>query len=365
MRVRRISGRSRIVGRIARGRSKMRRRDASPRPLDARRLRRLRAAVGVATAILALTVAVGVRRVVAERRRAEARAGELILGLPRVGPLAALAFDLEGARLSAVTDGRLHAWDLATGAPVRDTPIGSDGPAAFLGDTGSLVTASADGALDLVPPSGPTRRLGEAGGRVRALVTSANGKWAAAATDAAIVVVSASKAPSTAASPGRRAAWRGSPLSPDGTRLAAAAENRSAWVYDLRSGRGHALEGRLSKLSPILFLPGQEPRLLGAGADGALSLWSLPSGDPRRLPGPRTPRWSSPCPPTALRAATAVREVNEVRVWDLATGEARLLGAHPGPVAARAVSPRGEPRAAAAQDGARVWPARRGPVRTP
>jgi WD40 repeat protein len=374
--------------------------------LFARWIRRHRVAVAVALvsiATLAVTSTLSVRRIIAEKDRAEARTGELILAQARLSletdptaaiawlgsypegapgwdaarlvavdargrgvarhafavpgqeEPAALAFQDGGERLAALVDGRILAFRLATGASVPGAVAGRDGPAAFLGGASSLVVASKGGALDLFSAGGgPSRRIGEVGSAVRAIVASADGRWLAAAGDGAVVMVSASGDVHRrlAAPPSGVASLA---LAPDGKLLAAAAEDRSAWVWNLGSGRSHALEGRLTKLSPIVFVPGKPPRLIGAGEDGALLLWSPPAVEARRLPGDPHRAVLLAVSADGTRAATA-DDVNEVRVWDLASGEARLLGAHGGQVMALAFSPGGDVLASTAQDETlRLW----------
>jgi len=223
--------------------------------------------------------------------------------------------------LSVATDETLRIWDADQGGEIR-SHVHPDRlwTVHTSAADGLAVTAGADGLVRVWPVDrrsrDPLAVLDAGGGRL----------WAAA-------------------------------LSPDGTRAAAACEDRYAYVIDVADPTSGPLRlPHPDKVRSIAWSP--DGSLIGTGCqDGIARVFQARTGELRHeLTGHdsqvRTVRWS----PGGLRIATGSEDL-DVRVWDAVSGApVALLRQHTQGVCALDWAPDGDRLLTAADDGtARVW----------
>ncbi|MBN9518623.1 sigma-70 family RNA polymerase sigma factor, partial [bacterium] len=208
----------------------------------------------------------------------------------------AAGFSPDGKTLLAVTDGRVAAFDVATGrqtgsfAPPGGTPwkwaFSPDGRTLAVTNFGSAGTKG-DDAVVLVDPA----------------------TW----TEVGRFPVGRSRA--------SHVGW-----SADGARLAAVTDYR-VWAWDVKTRRslGPGAPGHEGHVTGFAF--GPDGRLYTAGDDHTVRSWNPATAAPGRvLPHDGWVRGVAVSPDGALVAGSALR--NDLRVWDAATGAERfrLLG---------------------------------------
>jgi WD40 repeat protein/tRNA A-37 threonylcarbamoyl transferase component Bud32 len=262
----------------------------------------------------------------------EAAGGKLIRTLAAGDRVSALAFSpggrgvLTAARVAnreaAIT--AFQAWDIVTGKPL-DTEFRQPGwvdALALGGDGRTLFTVTELGR--------EVRRSGMPGGRLRDTVLR------------------------------HPAPIRCLAVSPDGRHLLTGATDRAARLYAVGSDRPVAVLRHRAPISAVAFVPGGG--LLTASPEDAVRSWE----GARRLDPPPPERHPAKVravavSPDGTRVATGADD-RVVRVWELAGGKLRLLGAlprHPSPVATVAFSPGGEVLATSTHQhkGASLWDA--------
>jgi WD40 repeat protein len=146
-------------------------------------------------------------------------------------------------------------------------------------------------------------------------------------------------------------------FAPDGRRLASAALDRTARVWDVRTGAELlCLRGHGAGVLAVLFAPDGR-HVLAAAADQSVRVWDAQGGELACLPGPKGTAVAAAFSADGRRAAFACSR--GVLVRDTATGgEVAVLQGHRRPVVSVACSPDGRHIAAAAEDDTlRLWDA--------
>ena len=151
-------------------------------------------------------------------------------------------------------------------------------------------------------------------------------------------------------------------FSPDGTRLASASSDKTAKIWDARTGT-HLLDlkGHTDKVLNVAFSP-DGTRLVTGSYDKTARVWDARTGAPLlELKGHTTLVKSVAFSPDGTRLVTGSGD-QTVRFWDARTGAAQLvLKGHTSAVLSVAFSPDGTRLVTGSHDGtAKVWDARTG-----
>jgi hypothetical protein len=164
-------------------------------------------------------------------------------------------------------------------------------------------------------------------------------------------------------STGRRAySVSSAAFSPDGARIVTGSFDRTARVWDARTGsprlelKGHTWEVYIAAFSP------DGARIVTGGYNQTARVWDARAGSPRlELKGHTGKVQSAAFSPDGARIVTGAQD-QTARVWDAATGSPLLeLKGHPNWVYSAAFSPDGARIVTGSQDRtARVWDARTG-----
>ncbi len=151
-------------------------------------------------------------------------------------------------------------------------------------------------------------------------------------------------------------------FSSDGQLLASGSADHTLWVYEMASGKSDKMD--MSGLGILLlsFAPGTQEAFTINVADQAITrtrAWPLTSlEDSSSLESPSDPDGvlHLAFSPDGQRAVSGSFD-GTARVWDLRSGESRVLEGHRGPVVWVAFSPDGKRVLTASQDGTvRLWP---------
>ncbi|WP_225413592.1 WD40 repeat domain-containing serine/threonine-protein kinase [Stigmatella hybrida] len=152
-------------------------------------------------------------------------------------------------------------------------------------------------------------------------------------------------------------------ISPDGRYvLVHSLRQPRAQLWDLKQGTSRTLEHG-GPLRVIAFSPRGDTAVTG-GEDQTLRLWNVRTGQARVLGEKLGVLWALAYAPDGKSLAAGTAE-GHVRLWELATGQDRLLGQHEGRVNRLTFSPDGQHLASGSDDRtARVWEPRTGLSRT-
>lgn len=145
---------------------------------------------------------------------------------------------------------------------------------------------------------------------------------------------------------------------PDGSRIVTGSQDRTARVWDARTGLPKAdLIGHADSVMTLAVSP-DSTRVLTGSADKTARLWDIRSGRTQRELKGHTATVTGVAFLPGSKQAVTCSDDKTVRIWDLVTGlELRKLEGHTEPVKAIAVTPDGEYLLTASADQTvRVWP---------
>jgi WD40 repeat protein len=271
------------------------------------------------------------------------------------GAVALLAYSADGQRLvSGTRDGAVRLRDLATGA-IRALPeLGADvSSVAFDPDGRHLAAACWSGAVTMVDLERSERRPpGDAGAGPSALAFSPDGgQLVAAAPDGTVrhwdLRTGSRRVRFRPPVPVRRVLF-----SPDGAGLAAQSADGAVVLWDLGDGTGRAL-GRPGDAAGGLAFGPDGRRLASGGADGVVRVWELASGEARAV-GTHVGAVTSVAFGQDGRRVASGGADRRVQLWDLAGTGGRPLAELRDRVRAVALSPDGRWLASRAED-LRLW----------
>jgi WD40 repeat protein len=200
--------------------------------------------------------------------------------------------------------------------------------------------------------------LGEGTGPVTSAWFSADGRRVVSAAGTVATVWNVRTGKPVARLEGHRRALRGARFSPDGRRVVTASDDRTARLWDSRTGEPLATLRHRDVVTDAVFSP-DGLRVATASDDGRAGLWDARTGAPIAFVG-RTPgadvtglAWSR----VGSRLVTTTHD-GYVLVWDGRTGErVRAILGNPlhSPVYTPSLNPSGTEVAVASWDDARVW----------
>ncbi len=316
----------------------------SPRDLARRFTRRYRPAllVGLAAlAVMAALSALGLRRLVAEWRRAETKQAEA-----------------EEARRIAVE----HADDLTlmhARAAVEHDPTQAIAWLASLSPSFSRWSAARVVAADARAHGIAAVLVGHRGA-VNDVVFSRDGATLATCSDDHAVRLWDVSTGHARVLEGHTDEVYFTAFSPDGARIASAGKDETIRLWELRSAAStRVLNGHTGRIGGLAFSPDGR-RLLSAGFDGTVRLWDAESGDATLLSSTHEPVRAMAFSPDGKLAAHGGFD-RKLHVHDLDSGHERVLAGHDGAIIALAFSPDGAWIATRDLDGAvLVWDVKTG-----
>ncbi|HXU71449.1 MAG TPA: protein kinase [Polyangia bacterium] len=281
-------------------------------------------------------------------------------GAPRVvrhpeTELYAVAFSTDGARVAVGgAGGFVEACDTATlGCRTLAGPRGEVESILFLRD-GRLLSGSFDATVHLWDATG--KPLASYAGQepIWSLAASPDGTRVAftAAERSLVTVELAGGARKEAKSDGPLSSWDVA-FSPDG-KLVAVGEGADVRVWDWAAGTSKLLRGQTGLVQHVAFAP-SGTRLAAASADTTVALWDLDSGTPRLLRGHTNGVKLVAFSPDGGTLASSGLD-GSVRLWRVSDGSSRVLLGHRGAVPCAVFSPDGRMLVSAGDDHTvRLW----------
>jgi WD40 repeat protein/serine/threonine protein kinase/class 3 adenylate cyclase len=282
-----------------------------------------------------------------------------------VGGLTA-AYSRDGALLAcALNDSTLGLWDVATGevrvfkgheAPILDIAFAPDGDL--------LASASADKTVRLWDiESGGARLLAGHAARVSDISVSPDGTLLASTSDQDGTVrlwdVEAGKARLLQ---GHDVGVSQVAFSPDGSCLASASAATAINLWDVESGEVQRFEGHGEGVRHVTFSP-DGALLASASDDTTVRLWDVDSGTVVDvLEGHESSVWQVLFSPDGSLLASCSLDTT-VRLWKLSSGSFRILEGHDKDVKSVSFSPDGALLASGSNDSTCVWDVATGEAR--
>jgi len=273
----------------------------------------------------------------------------------------ALRFAAGGQRLASLSDdGSLRVWDGVSGSVIREFPAvpGGGGALAYSRDGRLLAVGTREGSVKVLDTDSGAELFAHAGHRGAVLgldFDPAADRLASTGQDGTIVLWDLARklrlldiaAPSGEIN---AVAW-----APDAKGLVTGGFDRALRQWKMPSGAAdRVLTRRVGEIRAVAS-DGDGRLLVVAGADRSLRLWNLDTGRQlRRLEGHAAAVESVDIDGDGRRLLSGGQD-RSARLWALPVGESRILGPHPGPVYAVALS--ADPRVAAtgSSDGVRLW----------
>jgi eukaryotic-like serine/threonine-protein kinase len=277
--------------------------------------------------------------------------------------LYAVAFSPDGARVAiGGAGGFVESCETATlSCRTLSGPRGEVETIAFLRD-GRLVSGSFDATVHVWDAQGRPSKSFAGEEPIWSLAASPDGtRVAFAATERTLVSIDLTSGDrKQMKSDGALSGWDVA-ASPDG-KLIAVGEGADVRVWDWAAGTSRLLRGHTGLVQHVAFSP-SGTMLASASSDTTVALWDLDSGTPRLLRGhTNVARWVAFSPDGATLVSTALD--GSVRLWRVSDGSGRALVGHHGAVPCAVFSPDGRMVASAGDDHTvRLWDAATGESR--